>query len=85
MMNSTIGPFLKLGELMWNLFLSAIGCFVFMRCFRLVALGKENSETVASISVAGTTHKSWAGIGAAFPLLAFATSEPLPIIHAHRH
>jgi hypothetical protein len=82
MMNSFAGRFLKLGPLARDLFVSAAGSFAFTRCFRLIAIGREESDTGSSIRVAGPSRKPLAGIGAALFLLAFITSEALATIRA---
>lgn len=76
---------LKLGPLMGDLAVSAAGCFVFTRGFRLVAMDKEGPDAETSVSPADTPHKSLAGIGAGLFLLAFVASEALAAIGALRH
>lgn len=85
MMNSFAGRILKLGPLSRDLFVSAAGCFAFTRCFRLIAIGQEGSDTGSSISFASPSRKPWAGIGAALFLLAFVTSEAFATIRALGH
>jgi hypothetical protein len=82
MMNSRTGRILKLGPLMRDLLVSAAGSFAFTRCFRLIAIGQEGSDTRARIRVASASHKPLEGIGAALFLLAFVTSEALAAIRA---
>jgi hypothetical protein len=82
MMNSYFGRTLKLGPLSRDLCVSAAGSFAFTRCFRLIAVGKEGSDTGSSICVASPSRKPLAGIGAALFLLAFVTSEALATIRA---
>jgi hypothetical protein len=84
-MNSSAGRILKLGPLMRDLFVSAAGCFAFTRCFRLIAIGKEGSDTGPYIHVVGRSRKPLAGIGAALFLLAFVASEALAAIRALGH
>ena len=55
------------------------------RGFRLVAMGKEGSETATSIRAVGPARKPLAGIGAALFLLVFVASEALATIGALRH
>jgi hypothetical protein len=85
MMSRFVRRILDLGPLMRDLFVSAAGCFVFTRGFRLAAMEKEGSDTVASIRAAGTSRKPLAGIGAALFLLGFIASEALVTIQALRH
>jgi hypothetical protein len=68
------------GSFMGDLVLSAAGCFVFMRGFRLVAMRNEGSDTGSSMRAAGRSTKPLAGIGAALFLLAFVASEALATI-----
>jgi hypothetical protein len=82
MMNSFVRRILKLGPLMWDLVVSTAGCFAFTRCFRLIAIGKEESDTGSSICVTSRFRKPSAGIGAALLLLAFIASEGLTMIGA---
>jgi len=84
MMNSFAGRILKFGPFTRDLFVSAAGCFAFTRCFRLIAVGKEGSDTVSAIYVAGTSRKSLAGSGAALFLPAFVASEAAATIVALR-
>ena len=84
-MSSLVRRVSKLGPLMEDLVLSAAGCFAFMRGFRLVAMGKEESDAGASLRADGRSPKSLAGIGAALFLLAFVASEALATIGAFRH
>lgn len=85
MMSSFVRPFSKLGPLMRDLIASAAGCFVFMRAFRLVATGKEGSDTGSSMPADRRSLKLLAGIGAALFLLVFVASEALAAIGALRH
>jgi hypothetical protein len=85
MMSRFVRRILDLGPLMQDLFVSAAGCFVFTRGFSLATMGKEGSDTVASIHAAGTSRKPLAGIGAALFLLGFVASEALLTIQALRH
>lgn len=84
-MTSLVRRTRKLGAVMLDLFLSAVGCFVLMRCFRLVAIERENSRTVKSRRFVGTERNPSAGIGSAFFLLAYAMSEVPAVNRAHRH
>jgi NADH:ubiquinone oxidoreductase subunit F (NADH-binding) len=82
MMNRFVRHLLKIGVLMRDLCVSAVGCFVFLRGFRLVASKKEESAVESSIRVDGTLGKPLAGTGAALFLLTFVTSEALVMIRA---
>jgi hypothetical protein len=85
MISSFVRRTLKFGSFMWNLVVSAAGGFVFMRGFRLVALGKEVSDSASSIRATGLFGKPLPGIGAALFLLAFVTSEALATIRVLLH
>jgi hypothetical protein len=82
MMNSLAGSILKLKPSSRDLFVSAAGSFAFTRCFRLIAIKKEESDTGASIRVANPFHKPLAGTGAAMFLLASVTNEAMAAIWA---
>ena len=59
------------------------GCLVFMRGFRLIAMGEageEGSDTGSSMRAHGRSLKPLAGIGAALYLLAFVANEALATI-----
>ena len=75
MMSSHIRRILKLGLLMGDMVVSAAGCFVFMRGFRVVAMGQERPDARSSMRADGRSTKPLAGIGAALFLLAFVASE----------
>jgi hypothetical protein len=60
---------------MWDLFLSAIGCLVLRRCFRLVAEGGDGPETKATACAIGQARDPLAYVGAALILLALAANE----------
>jgi hypothetical protein len=68
MMNRILRRILELGPLLCDLGLSAVGCFVFMRGFRLVAIDEPGSDTGLSRSDAGSD----AGCDAGSPLKQFA-------------
>lgn len=76
---------LKLGPLIWDLVVSAAGCFVLTRGFFLVATRKEGSNAAESIRTAGKSHKPLVAVGAALFLLAFVVSEALAMVGAIRH
>jgi hypothetical protein len=69
---------------LWNLFFSAVECFVLRRCFRVVAKGKDGSETNASVHTRGTACNPVAGMGPALILLAFAATDPPALMCAPR-
>lgn len=78
------GRIIKFGRLMWNLILSAAGCIVFTRCYRLAAIGRETSDRVGSISVVDSPSEPLVGVSAALFLLAFIASELLHTIGVFR-
>jgi hypothetical protein len=63
----------------------AAGSFVFAHGFRLVAMGEERTNPLASIRVDGVPHKPLASIGATLFLLAFVTCDALIMIRALCH
>lgn len=85
MMNQLAHRLLKPVPLIWDILLSAAGCFVFMRYSRLRAIGEEGSDAESSALAEGRARKPLAGIGAALFLLAFVTSEALATIRALGH
>jgi hypothetical protein len=58
---------------------------LYSRGFRLVAMGEERTNPLASIRVDGALRKPLAGIGAALFLLAYITSDALVMIRALCH
>ena len=62
MMNRLVRRILNLGLPVWDLCVSSDGCFVFTSGHRSFAIGKEGSETGASIRAAGPARKTLAGI-----------------------
>jgi len=70
---------------MENQLVSAVGCFVLIRGFRMVAAGNKGSDTEASINVAEAAREPLAGIGATVFLLAFLSSKALMMIQAFRY
>ena len=85
MANRFVGRIRKLGLLMRSLLSIAARSFVFARGFRLVAMGEERTNPLASIRVDGALRKPLAGIGAALFLLAYITSDALVMIRALCH
>jgi hypothetical protein len=67
---------------MCDLFLSAVGCFVLRRCFRLVAGAGDGSETKATELSIGQARDPLAYVGAALILLAIAANEQPGLIPA---
>jgi len=61
--------------ILWDLFLSAVGCFVLRGCFRLVADGRDGTETRANPCAVGQARDPLAYVGAALILLALAANE----------
>ena len=68
--------------ILWDLFLSAVGCFVLRRCFRLVAEGRDGLETGATAVGIGQARDPLAYVGAALILLALAANEQPEMIRA---
>ena len=67
---------------MWDLFLSAVGCFVLRYCFQLVADRGEGAETNTIAHAIGQARDPLVYVGAAFILLALATKEQPGLIRA---
>jgi hypothetical protein len=85
MNNTYILGILQLRPLMEYLAVFAIGCFVFIRGFRTVAMGQGRPDTRSSMRVDGRSGKPLAGFGAAHFLLAFVASEAAAtIVGLHR-
>jgi len=84
MMHSFARRILNFSPLSRDLAVSATGCFVLMRGFRLAAIENEGRDTAASTRAAETPRQQLAGIGAALFLLAFIASEALAAIGALR-
>lgn len=85
MMSSFVHNVSKLGPLMGDLVVSAAGCFVFTRGFRLVATQEDGSGKGAPMRASDPPYKPFAGIGAALFLLVFVVSEALVMLGAIRH
>ena len=68
--------------IVWDLFLSAVGCFVLRRCYRLVAMGRDGQETGATAVGIGQARDPLAYVGAALILLAIAANEQPEMIRA---
>jgi hypothetical protein len=69
-------------EIMWDMLLSAAGCFVLRGCFRLVAEGRDSRETKAIACSIGQARDRLAHVGAALILLALATNEEPGLVRA---
>ena len=50
MMTSIVSFIRTYSTVLWDMFLSVIGCFILRRCFRLVAAGRGCLETSAPVS-----------------------------------
>ena len=68
--------------ILWDLFLSAVECFVLRRCFRLVAEERDGQETGATAVGRGQARDPLAYVGAALILLAIAANEQPEMIRA---
>jgi hypothetical protein len=69
----------------WDLFLSAVGCFVLRYCFRLVAEGGDGPGTNGITWAVGQARDPLAYAGAALILLALATNEQPGLIRVSPH
>jgi hypothetical protein len=69
----------------WDLFLSAVGCFVLRYCFRLVAEGGDGPRTNGITWAVGQARDPLAYAGAALILLALATNEQPGLIRVSPH
>jgi hypothetical protein len=69
----------------WDLFLSAVGCFVLRYCFRLVAEGGDGPRTNGLTWAVGQARDPLAYAGAALILLALATNEQPGLIRVSPH
>ena len=69
----------------WDLFLSAVGCFVLRYCFRLVAEGGDGPGTYGITWAVGQARDPLAYAGAALILLALATNEQPGLIRVSPH
>lgn len=85
MMSSYIRRIRELGPLMGDVLVSVCGCFALKRGFRLLAIEKNESDTAEPVRTPGTPREHLAGIGVAFLLLAFVTSEAAATVVALRH
>jgi hypothetical protein len=62
MMNLLLCRILRLRPAVRDLFVSAVGGFVMMRGFSLVAKGEEGPEKGSPLSVVETPSERWAGM-----------------------
>jgi hypothetical protein len=85
MMNCSVRGILKLGLHLSDLCVSSVGCFVFTRGFRSLAMEREGSVTGATIRAVEAARGPLADIGAALFLVAFVTTEALATIRALAH
>ena len=65
MMNGFIRRLFRLEPLMGDMIVSGIGCFVFLRAFRVVAMGQEGPGAGSSMCADGRCTKPLEGFGAA--------------------
>lgn len=85
MIVSYVRRILKLGPLMGDMAVSAAGCFVFIRGFRVVVLEQERPNARSSVRTEGVPRMPLVGISAALFLLAFVASEAAATVVAlHR-
>jgi hypothetical protein len=84
MLNSTANRTRTYRSGICDLFLSAVGCFVLRRCFRLVAEGREWPEPKVSVRTKEEACYPAAGMGAALILLASAASDEPVAVRTHR-
>jgi hypothetical protein len=70
------------GAITWDLFLSAVGCFVLRRCFNLVAEGSDGPETKPTVCAIGQARDPLAYVGAALILMALTANEQPGLIRA---
>ena len=84
MISRFLRPISTLGLSVGNLVASATGCFVFTRGFRLVARNEEESHSALPVHDNDGPSKPLAGIGAAFLLLTFISSEAVATVLALR-
>ncbi len=68
--------------ILWDLLLSAVGCFVLRRCFCLVAEGRDVPETGATAAGIGQARDPLAYMGTALILLALAANDQPELIRA---
>jgi hypothetical protein len=85
MMNSFARRILDFSLPLRDLAVYAAGCFVFMRGFRVVAMGQERPDARSSMRADGRSAMPMAGISVALFLLAFVASEAAATVVALRH
>ena len=82
MKTSIAGRIRTYKAILWDLLLSAVGCFVLRRRFRLVAEGRDGPETGTTVAGIGQARDPLAYVGAALILLALAANEQPELIRA---
>ncbi len=75
MKTSIAGRILTYRAIMWDLFLSAVGCFVLRRCFRLVVEGGVGQRTKPNVCAICQARDPLVYVGAALILLALAAND----------
>ena len=82
MITSMVGHIRRYRAAMWDLFLSAVGCFILRRCFRLIARGGDGYGTSASVCAGDEIRDPLAYVGAALILLAIAANQQPALMRA---
>ena len=85
MNTSFVSRFCRFRAIAWDLFLSAVGCFVLRYCFRLVAAGGDGPGTNGMTCAIGQARDPLAYMGVAFILLALATKQQPELIRVSPH
>ena len=67
-----------------DIFLSAIGCLILRRCFRLVVAGRYSLDTNKSVRAYEQPRDPFVDMGSALILLALAVNEPPGLMRARR-
>jgi len=67
--------------ILWDLFLSAVGCFVLRRCFQLVSEAGDGPETKKTSCSVGQACDPLAYVGVALIIVALATDKQPRQIH----
>ncbi len=82
MKTSIASRILRYRAIMWDLLLSAVGCFVLRRCFQLVAEEGDCLEAKATEFSFGQARDPLAYAGTALILLALAANEQPGLIRS---